>query len=502
MLSTASGGTAVAQDAPAAAAERFVGEAEVGSQSPLPVHLELRRSGDDVTGTISIPVGRFEVIEAQGGGTIAGRFRGNGGSGTLILRVDGDVLTGVFDLEGQPGVITARRTPQSAEAFFRPPEQNLNLTSAQWLEDLDRLVQILTREHAMPFHRVSREQFEHEVAQVRTSISKLDGVAIALEFRKLFALIGDGHTSVMLPQGKPHLPTEFYWFEDGLRVVGVSAPNQSLLGAKLLAIDDVPAADIVKRIRAFITQGETQWFYRASVPDLMKHTNILSAAGVGAGPIFAFTLETMDGMRKRVDIATTADAGKLFTLDDGTPLWQRNEAQGFWSERLVDGSIYVNWRSYDGLADHGAALLRSLDSEHPRRLIIDLRDNDGGDYNVGRTFIEEIRSRPWLNQRGVLYVMIGRKTFSAAMTNAIDFKHTTEAILVGEPAGAAPNNWQEARRFNLPNSGLGVSVSTRYFEFLPGKSEVVPDRHVVPEPSDWGSPQDAGVRFVLAEPDR
>src|SRR5690606_29622953 len=120
---------------------------------------------------------------------------------------------------------------------------------------------------------------------------------------------------------------------------------------------------------------------------------------------------------------TDAEPGEeQVTLGGGAPLWQRNEKQGFWSERLADGSLYVNWRSYDGLADGGAALLESLDADHPRRLIVDLRDNDGGDYTVGRAFIDEIASRPWLNRRGVLYVMIGRETFSAAMTNAVDFK--------------------------------------------------------------------------------
>jgi hypothetical protein len=189
-------------------------------------------------------------------------------------------------------------------------------------------------------------------------------------------------------------------------------------------------------------------------------------------------------------------------LHGGAPLWQRNETQGFWSEWLADESFYVNWRSYDRLADHAAALLHSLDERRPRRLIVDLRDNDGGDYKAGRKLIEEIRSRPWLNHRGVLYVMIGRKTYSAAMTNAVDFKRTTEAILVGEPAGAAPNNWQEVRRFHLPNSGLRVSVSTRYYEFLPGEAELIPDHQIAPVPGDWGSVLDVATRFILSRDDR
>ena len=499
LISIASGGAATAQDAPATATERFAGETQLGSQSPLPVHIELHRSGDVLTGTISIPGASFELGDMQGADPITGRFRGEAGNGPMTLHLDGDVLTGLFDLGGQPGKFTARRTLQDAATFFKPPEQHLDLTTAQWLEDLDRLVAILTREHASPFHRISREEFDREVVRVRASIPNLDGVAVALEFRKLGALIGDGHTSVELPP-RPRLPIEFYWFDDGLRVVSVPAVNRGLLGAELIAMNEMTASDVAERLRAYIPQGETQWFYRAGVPNLLNDPDILSAIGIGAGQPVVFTFQMADGARKRLKLAAAAEAGDRATLGDGAPLWRQNETKGFWSEGLADGSVYVNWRSYDGLADQGAALLQSLDLNHPRRLIIDLRDNSGGDYTVGRSFIDGIKSRAWLNRRGVLYVMIGRKTFSAAMTNAVDFKQTTEAILVGEPAGAAPNNWQEVRRFNLPNSALRVGVSTRYYEFLPGKPEVLPDRQISPEPSDWGSPEDASIRFVLAQP--
>ena len=499
LVSSAFSGTAVAQDA-SSAVERFAGEARVGSQPPLPIHIELRRSLDTVTGTLSIPGTAFELLKAQWGDTINGRFQGEGGGGTLTLRADGNVLTGTFDLEGQPGTITAQRTAQDAKTFFRPPEQQLNLTTAQWLEDLDRLVEILMGEHASPFHRISREQLEREVARVRAVIPELNGIEIALRFRKLGALIGDGHTAVAAPRGRPSLPIEFYWFEDGLRMVGVSAVHQELLGTRLIAVNDIPVAEVTERLRAFIAQGETEWFYRAGVTGLINNPDVLNAAGIGAAPSFNFTLATADGASERIEFTAATEAAERVTLGGGAPLWLRHEAQGFWSEEVADGSIYVNWRSYDGLAGQAAALLQSLDAQHPRRLIIDLRDNDGGDFTIGRALIKEIKRRPWLNRAGVLYVLIGRATFSAAMTNAVDFKRTTEATLVGEPVGAAPNNWQEVRRFHLPNSGLSVGVSTLYNEFLPGEAEVRPDRNVPPEPSDWGNPQDASVRLVLEQP--
>ena len=166
----------------------------------------------------------------------------------------------------------------------------------------------------------------------------------------------------------------------------------------------------------------------------------------------------------------------------------------------MDDAIYVNWRSYDGLSASVTQLMQELDEKRPRKLMIDLRDNSCGDFQLGRKFLEQIRNRHWLNRKGALYVLIGRKTFSAAMTNAVDFKTTTNAILMCEPAGAAPNNWQEVRRTYLRHSGLKVSVSTQHYQFLPGEHQVEPDHHVLPSLSDWSDPQDACVRAVLNQP--
>jgi hypothetical protein len=500
LLWTMVGSAAIAQDAHVPSSERFAGEARLGSQPPLPIHLELNRSGNTVTGTVSIPGGSFELVNASGDRTIKGRFRGAGGNGRLILHVDGDRLKGEFDLGGQPGVIDARRTDVDANSFFRPPAQRLELTTAQWQEDLDELVRILKSEHGAPFHRVSAEQFDREVEHIRSAIPGLSGIEVALAFRRLGALIGDGHTSVDLPKGMPRFPIEFYFFEDGLRVVGAATEYRKLTGARLVAINDVPVSEVVDRLRAFVASGETEWFYRSNLPDLIVRPDVLRAAAIGKASKFSFAFES--NKKQYQENLAASEISEQVTPENGKPLWQRNAKQDFWSERFNDGSVYVNWRSYDGLADHGNALLRDLDVRHPRRLIVDLRDNDGGDYNAGRSFIDEIKKRPWLNKQGVLYVLIGRKTFSAAMTNAVDFKTMTEAILVGEPAGAAPNNWQEVRRFNLPNSGLRVGVSTRYYAFLPGSSELRPDEYVPPAPSNWSDVLDKAVRYILEQPVR
>jgi hypothetical protein len=479
---------------------RFAGAAQIASQSPVPIHLDLRQTEGGVEGIISIPMGDFAWSGSQDGESLAGPFDGTGGAGELTLAIDGEGLTGTFTLGGAPGTISSSRTALDAQTFFQPPEQRLDLTTAQWLDDLDRLAEILTQEHGSPFDHTSRAQFETEVARVRSIIPARDGVAIALEFCKLGALIGDGHTEVAPPKGRPRLAVELFWFEDGLRVIGAGLEYTELLGSRLTAIGATPIHEVTDALRVFTAAGETEEFFRAGLSRLATDPDILQAAGIATSHSGTFTFEMADGASRTVELAATSGVAEWTSLGNAAPLWLQQDKMSLWSKILPDGSVYVNWRSYDELAQHSEALLQQLDANHPRRLIVDLRDNTGGDFTLGKAFIEKIRSRPHLNRDGLLYVLIGRATFSAAMTNAIDFKLTTNATLVGEPAGAAPNNWQEVRRFTLPHSGLAVGVSTRYYEFLPGEGALRPDIFVAPEQTDWGAEFDAAVKMILSQP--
>ncbi|AXV17632.1 hypothetical protein CYG48_17540 (plasmid) [Neorhizobium sp. SOG26] len=494
---TAGAGSAAAQDAPSSLEGRYAGNAALGTQPGFPIHLELRETDGTITGTVTIPGNSFVFDAPAAGDSIDATFRGESGDGTLTLRKTDGGLSGTFSFQNQPGTMELQPTSQSADDLFRPPQQNLDLSKQQWLEDLDALAEFVTRQHASPFHRVPEEVFNRQVAELRLAISRLDGASIAIEFRKLAALIGDGHTFVEALHERPALPIELFWFDDGIRVVGAVSSQQNLLGARLLTISGLQTSDLVERLRPLVSQGETPWFYREKLPGLLRDPDVLSSEGIDFSEPLPFTFETVDGAQVEAHLTPEAKDAELLPFSGNLPLWLREKQQGFWSEWIGDDAIYVNWRSYDGLSASVTQLMQELDEKRPRKLMIDLRDNSGGDFQLGRKFLEQIRDRSWLNRKGALYVLIGRKTFSAAMTNAVDFKTTTNAILMCEPAGAAPNNWQEVRRTYLRHSGLKVSVSTQHYQFLPGEHQVEPDHHVLPTLSDWSDPQDACVRAVL-----
>jgi hypothetical protein len=74
-----------------------------------------------------------------------------------------------------------------------------------------------------------------------------------------------------------------------------------------------------------------------------------------------------------------------------------------------------------------------------------------------------MRSRK-VNQKGHLYVIIGRRTFSAAMNAVSYFGKYMAAVLVAEPIGGKPNAPGDETFFTLPYSGIMVNLSDRYWQ--------------------------------------
>jgi len=143
--------------------------------------------------------------------------------------------------------------------------------------------------------------------------------------------------------------------------------------------------------------------------------------------------------------------------------------------------------------------LSEVKDKNPEKLVMDLRQNSGGDFSQGLTYlIDPIRDLSKINRRGHLFVLIGTSTFSAAMSNAAQFRQRTAALLVGEPIGERPNSYQEAREIRLPNSKLLVRYSTQYYKFAEGDENIIrPERQVVPTWEDYKVGRDPVLDWVL-----
>jgi C-terminal processing protease CtpA/Prc len=80
--------------------------------------------------------------------------------------------------------------------------------------------------------------------------------------------------------------------------------------------------------------------------------------------------------------------------------------------------------------------------------------------------IEGLQKRPQLSDKGRLYVLIGRGTFSSGMMAAVRFRQDLAAILVGEGSGSPPNEYGEVESFILPNSNIQIEYTTKFFRLI------------------------------------
>jgi C-terminal processing protease CtpA/Prc len=98
-----------------------------------------------------------------------------------------------------------------------------------------------------------------------------------------------------------------------------------------------------------------------------------------------------------------------------------------------------------------------------RRLIVDVRQNGGGNNSTYFPLLDALKNR-WVVWRSRPVVLTGRTTFSAAGNFVAEVEQFTRARLVGEPPGGSANQWGDFAPVTLPNVGLEVMVATVYVE--------------------------------------
>ncbi len=377
------------------------------------------------------------------------------------------------------------------------------LTPEQWVADVDFLLRELPKRHANAFHHTAQPAFEAAGAELRQrAVAGSGDDEMLVGSMRLLANVGDGHTRLHLPANVHRLPIAFAPFGDELRVTRTTEEARALLGGKLLRIDDVPAAEVAARVATTIAQAESDAFVRGLLPGTMAMTDVLHGLGVVADPRRARVTVAWDGGGERtVELAAVpAQPPPAWLPPVGElPLYRQRPDEDFVVTWLADAkTVYVAFRGYDDLKSKARALWKLVDAQPVKKVVVDLRQNGGGDYTEGREhLVSQLAKRRQLR----VYAVVGNRTFSAAMNNAVDLRNAG-ATLVGEPIGERPNSYQENDEMVLPRSRLVVSYSTRYYAFVPkeGPQLVLPDRMIEPTWAEFAARRDPVLEWILAQP--
>jgi hypothetical protein len=383
-----------------------------------------------------------------------------------------------------------------------------SLTAQQWREDVQFLARELPKRHASAFHHTPREVFEAEVAELDRRVDGLNADEIYVGLNRIANLVGDGHTFVEFPEDAARLPLQIRRFGDDYRMTATTRALEQALGARLLRIHETPVLRARELLLAMTPQNETPFLAQARVESFL--TMGIALHGYRITPV-----------RQIAQLTCAEDSGREFTVEaramssDAKPEWihvfklpplyRQPPAEACWYTFLPEASaVYCNFRSYSNLGKHSAGLFKLVSEQHPKKLIIDMRQNGGGDYTLGlRYLVRPVRELPTINRHGHLFILIGPQTFSAAMSNAAHFRSQTAATLVGEPIGEKPNSYQESRRTKLPNSQLTLCYSVRYYKFIDaGENLIRPDQEIIPSWTEFKEGRDPVLEWVLKQDGR
>ncbi|MEO6654536.1 MAG: tetratricopeptide repeat protein, partial [Pyrinomonadaceae bacterium] len=361
-----------------------------------------------------------------------------------------------------------------------PPQTNLagpTLTAAQWQTDLQFLAANMQRQHPNLFRRVPKTEFDAAVKSLNDRIPSAGVEEILTGFMRIVAMVKDGHTGMFPAEyfRSGVFPVRFYLFEDGLFIQKAAPQYAELAGAKVIKIGDLAAGEAFNRV-ATLAGADNEMGVRENAPLFLAIPEILTGIGIlDPKQDLKLTVE-IGGKQRTVDIKREVSVNELIRtptdwLDAAAkkPLYLQHTEDLYWFEYLKDKKlIYVQQNAVANKSDETIAafyerVMKFADAHPVDKFVIDLRRNDGGNNGLNRpVVIGLIKSK--INERGKLFVITGRRTFSAAQNFVNELEKYTNSIFVGEPTAGRPNHYGDGRGVTLPNSRLNVQISTLYWQ--------------------------------------
>ncbi len=394
-----------------------------------------------------------------------------------------------------------------------PPSQEERLRG--WSSDLELLAQVIREKHKNPFTKCPRAKFDEAVAQLHQRLGTLQDHQILVEFLRLTAMLGDGHTTVQPDKEARRfrrLPIMTVWTRDGLFIAASTAEHQDLLRGRIVRIGPATLDEALQRVRP-LSAGENESARMDYARRSLVEVEILHALGLTDSlDNVHLTLEFPGSGQREVQLAPLAPEGKtrwshaLEGPGKEVPISRRLQRDRYGMTWLADSKNLYCW--YDSCANLPnrpvsawcKEVLAEVDRQPVDRLVLDLRRNGGGNSMLLQPLIRGLANRPALNQKGKLFVLIGPGTYSSAMDNAFDFRKQTRALLIGQPTGGSPNEFGEIKYAPLPHCHWQVQYSTKYFKTgAEGETTLKPDTEVIATAAEYFAGRDpvleAAIRY-------
>ncbi len=389
-----------------------------------------------------------------------------------------------------------------------------------WREDLHFLANRMVRIHPNLFHSLSPRAFEEAVHHIEAHIPGWTDEEIVVALIKLVArpsYVGgrDGHLFLPLHQaatGFRILPLRLYQFSDGWFIIDARETHEALIGTRLTHVDDTAIDEVVQRVEPLVARDNASTV-KARIAEYCLSPELLRTLGI---------VEQTDSVRFTVDSSDKESPDKAGQTNHSFskalhPItwaeydaWQQpaHEPESFALRYLENPqTLLVEYNAVRDRTRSGETMqqfcrrLASFVSTHTvKRVVVDLRENGGGNNATYRPLLALLRRNKLINQPGKLFLITGRKTFSAAGNFVAEVDRDTSALIAGEPMGGGINQYGDSLSVMLPNSGLVAKIASRYWQMGKPDDErltLEPDVPVALSSADFFAGRDPVLEAIL-----
>ncbi|HFA48994.1 MAG TPA: hypothetical protein ENJ95_08255 [Bacteroidetes bacterium] len=390
-----------------------------------------------------------------------------------------------------------------------------------WPNDLAYLKTELPKRHQNLFFKLPKKEFNATMDALIKESMTLPKIVIGVRLQQLMAKIGDSHTGIRLTKfidTSKVIPIFVHWFDDGFFITHTTETYKEEIGSEIVRINNIPIKTVADSIATLLVQDNQAMnkSYLAGyfcLPELLIYFGFI---GTDEKVIFQlkkeneiFEKEFTVGGVKKLNVELPIEKKRI---------GDQNRRAFFWEKYIEADSIYYiqynrcfskesekkygnrkRAKKYPSFKKFQKKVFATIKEKPINKFIFDMRYNGGGRAVVARGFIEKLKEVEKINQKGKLFVLVGRSTFSSAVINAMDFKEQTNAIFIGEETSGNPNYYGSARSFKLPTCGVRVWYSAKHFKYAEEESNsFLPDIAVPVYFKDIITGKDAAYEAVKA----
>jgi hypothetical protein len=336
--------------------------------------------------------------------------------------------------EAEPAAAPTEAAPDPTATALVPTTRPGAFSQEELIEDARQLVEIIESNHPDPYIRGGGKIAFHRRLQRLLEAIPAEGMTrdeFVRLLRPFMGAIGDSHTDIWSDYGVNNLspggvPLRFDIVEQSLYVAGTpQGVDQDLIGATLVSVEGVPLAELVQhqeRLRAeneyhalWALANEALWsrpymYMQDLLPEWQDTSQVTVDVQLPSGEIQTFSFDLPQKMANlntpatEVTLPRTNQAGLVYDFFDTERriAYLRVDHMKNYRERCeLRGSSPELCASIPSATETFRDLVIDMEAAGSETLIVDLRDNEGGNSAMSEILI---------------YSLFGKDTILSVMT--------------------------------------------------------------------------------------